>query len=101
MSASPDSTACWRGDGQDPVSARNRAGTDVDGRGDDLVRRNLAQEMAERGDVGDCVERPDFVEVNLPDAFPMCVGLRRRERLVRLRHVVAHGWLKRKSADDV
>lgn len=66
-----DISGCRCGHRQDPVGAFHLAVSHVDRRCDDLIRRQLVEQQADGGDVGDGVHGADFVEVDLADQLIM------------------------------
>ena len=57
--------------GKDAVGAMDEARANVDGRGHDLFRRQIMDEVAGRRNIGNGVKVSDFMEMNLRDWFLM------------------------------
>ena len=70
-------------------------------RRDNLVWCDAPKQMAERRNVGDCIQRTHLVKVYLAHVLSVRSRFRRRQRFVDAFHILADGRLKLEMSYDM
>ena len=83
------------------MSTLDLTASNVDGGRDDLIRCQLVEKQADRGDIGDSIHGADFMEVDLAYRFVVGFAFSFRDEAIDLQDIGANGFRKFQVVDDM
>ena len=83
------------------MSTLDLTASNVDGGRDDLIRCQLVEKQADRGDIGDSIHGADFMEVDLAYRFVVGFAFSFRDEAIDRQDIGANGFWKFQVVDDM
>lgn len=83
------------------MSTLDLTASNVDGGCDDLIRCQLVEKQADRGDIGDSIHGADFMEVDLAYRFVVSFAFGFRDEAIDRQDIGTNGFRKFQVVDDM
>ena len=83
------------------MSTLDLTASNVDGGRDDLIRCQLVEKQADRGDIGDSIHGADFMEVDLAYRFVVSFAFGFRDEAIDRQDIGTNGFRKFQVVDDM
>ena len=83
------------------MSTLDLTASNVDGGRDDLIRCQLVEKQADRGDIGDSIHGADFMEVDLAYRFVVSFAFGFRDETIDRQDIGTNGFRKFQVVDDM
>ena len=83
------------------MSTLDLTASNVDGGCDDLIRCQLVEKQADRGDIGDSIHGADFMEVDLAYRFVVSFAFGFRDEAIDRQDIGTDGFRKFQVVDDM